>query len=104
MLLVERVASRFPRQQTHLLKVTRELRSRWKSAKPFHGKFLSKEPRLTNDRKLRFRNDLVWRRIVTPFPFPHDAVAQPAGRSVWKLRTKDEMARSILDACSDDAI
>ena len=30
--------------------------------------------------------------------------AQPAGRSVRKLRTKDEMARSILDGGGDDAI
>src|SRR5262249_24799275 len=90
-----RLTNRFTRQQTHLLKIARELRRRWKSAKSLHGKLLSKKPLLTDDRKLRFRNHLVWWRIVTPFPLPHDAVAQPTGRSVRKLRTKDEMARSI---------
>src|SRR6478609_7492840 len=91
------LTDRFTGQQAHLFEVTCELWSWWKSAKSLHGKLLSIKMGLTNHRKLRIRNDLVWRRIVTSFPFPHDAVAQPGGRSVRKLRTKDEMACSILD-------
>src|SRR5262249_47756161 len=71
--------NRFPRQQAHLLKIARELRRRWKSAKPLHGNLLSKKPRLANDRKLGFRNHPVWRRAGAPFPLPHPAAGQPAG-------------------------
>src|SRR5262249_3224265 len=55
-------------------------------------------------RKVRFRNDLVWRRIVTPFPFSHNAVAQPASRSIGEFRAEDKMTYSILDASSDDPV
>src|SRR5262245_9603045 len=48
------LANRFTRQQTHLLKITRELWSRWKTAKPLYGDLLSKKPRPADDRKLRF--------------------------------------------------
>jgi hypothetical protein len=59
---------------------------------------------VTNHRKLRIRNDFVGRRTFTPFPFPHDAVAQPASRGIGEFRTEDQMASSILDASSDDLV
>src|SRR5262249_49876001 len=76
---------RFTRQQTHLLEVAGELWRRRKPAKPPHRKLLSKEPGLTNDGKLRLRHDLVWRGVIPPFPLAHDAISQPAGRSIRKL-------------------
>src|SRR5262249_29773675 len=94
----------FTGQQAHLFEITRELRGWRKSTEPFQRKFLSINAGLTNHRSLRIRNHPVWRRIVMPFPFPHDAVAQPASRSVGKFRAEDQMARSILDTSSDDAV
>jgi hypothetical protein len=96
------LTDRFTCQQAHLFEVACEFRSWRKSAKPLHGKLLAIKTGLTDHRQLRIRNDLVWRRIVTPFPFPHDAVAQPASRSIGPFRTEDQMASSILDASSDD--
>ncbi len=84
-----RLTDQFTGQQAHLFEVTCELWSWRKSAKPLHGKLLSIKTRLTDHRKLRIRDELVCRRIVAPFPFPHDAVAQPAGRSVGEFRTED---------------
>ena len=98
------LTDRFTGQQAHLFEVTCELWSWRKSAKPLHGKLLSINTSLTNHRKLRIRNDLIGRRIVTPFPFPHDAIAQPACRSIGEFRTEDQMASSILDAGSDDPV
>ena len=98
------LTDRFTGQQAHLFEVTCELRSWRKSAKPLHGKLLSIKTGLTNHRKLRIRNDLVWRRIVTPFPFPHDAVAQPASRSIGEFRTEDQVASRIPDAGSNDPV
>src|SRR5262245_51005189 len=98
------LTDRFTGQQAHLFEVACELRSWRKSAKPLHGKFLSIKTGLTNHRKVRFQNDLVWRRIVTPFPFSHDAVAQPASRSIGKFRAENKMTCSILDASSDDPV
>ena len=59
---------------------------------------------LTNHRQFRIRNDLIGRRLITPFPFLHDAVAQPASRRVGEFRTKDQMASRVSDAGSDDPI
>jgi hypothetical protein len=42
--------------------------------------------------------------MVTPFPFLHDAVAQPASRSVGEFRTEDQMASRVPDAGSDDPV
>src|SRR5258708_671245 len=95
------LTDRFTGQQAHLLEVTCELWSWRKSAKPLHGKLLSIKTGLTNHLKLRIRNGIVRRWIVTPFPFPHDVVAQPASRSIGEFRTKDQMASGILDAPSD---
>src|SRR5262249_31587223 len=92
------LTDRFTGQQAHLFEVTRELRSWRKSAEPLHRKLLSIKTGLTDHRKLRLRNDLVWRRIVAPLPFPHYAVAQPASRSIGEFRTEDQMASSIFDA------
>jgi hypothetical protein len=55
------LTNRFTGQQAHLFEVACEFRSRWKSAKPLHRKLLSIKASLTNHRKLRIRNDLVWR-------------------------------------------
>src|SRR5215831_2509642 len=89
------LTDRFTGQQAHLFEVTRELWSWRKSAKPLHWKLLSIKPRVTNHRQLRIWNDLIGRRMVTPFPFLHDAVAQPASRRVGEFRTKDQMASRI---------
>ena len=98
------LTDRFTGQQAHLFEVTCELWSWWKSAKSLHGKLLSIKMGLTNQRSLRIRNDLVWRWIVMPFPFTHDAVAQPASRSIREFRTEDQMASSILNAGSHDPV
>src|SRR5215510_8517404 len=98
------LTDRFTGQQAHLFEVTCELRGWRKSTKPVHGKLLPIKTGSTNHRKLRIRNDLVWRRIVTPFPFPHDAVAQSASRSIGEFRAEDKMTCSILDASSDDPV
>src|SRR5271163_1377421 len=98
------LADRFTGQQTHLFEVACELWSWRKSAKPLHGKLLSIKTGLTNHRQLRIRNDLIGCRVVTPFPFLHDAVAQPASRRVREFRTKDQMASRIPDAGSDDPV
>src|SRR6478609_989098 len=58
------LTDRFTGQKAHLFQVTRELWSWRKSAKPLHGKLLSIKTGLTNHRKLRIGNDLVWPRIV----------------------------------------
>jgi hypothetical protein len=42
--------------------------------------------------------------MVTPFPFLHDAVAQPASRRVGEFGSKDQMASRIPDTGSDDPI
>ena len=42
--------------------------------------------------------------MVAPFPLLHDAVAQPASRSVGEFRTEDQMASRVSDAGSDDPI
>ena len=94
----------FAGQQAHLFEITRELWGWRKSTKPLHRNFLSIKAGLTNHRKLRIRNHPVWRRIVMPFPFPHDAVAQPASRSIREFRTEDQMAGCILDASSNHAL
>ena len=88
----------------HLFEISCELWSWRKSAKPLHWKLLSIKTGLTNHRQLRIRNDLVGRWIVTPFPFPHDAIAQPASRSIGEFWTEDQMASSIADTGSDDAV
>src|SRR5271163_4808207 len=98
------LTDRFTGQQAHLLEVARELRRWRKAAKPLHWKFLSIKTGLTNHRQLRIRNDLIGRRLVTPFPFLHDAVAQPASRSIGEFWTEDQMASRITDAGSDDAV
>src|SRR5882757_4611932 len=94
----------FAGQQAHLFEITRELWGWRKSTKPLHGHLLSIKAGLTNHRKLRIRNHPVWRRIVTPFPFPHNAVAQPARRSIGEFRTEDQVTGCILDASSDHAL
>src|SRR5262249_37727717 len=98
------LTDRFTGQQAHLFEVTRELWSWRKSAEPLHGKLLSIKMGLTDHRKLRIRNDLVWRWIVASLPFPHDTVAQPASRSIGEFRTEDQMASSVLDAGGDDTV
>src|SRR5271168_1577607 len=98
------LTDRFTSEQAHLFEVPRELWSRRESAKPLHRKFLSIKTGLTNHRQLRIRNDLIGRRMVTPFPFLHDAVAQPASRSIGEFRTKDQMASRISDAGGDDSV
>ena len=98
------LTDRFTGQQAHLFEVACELWSRRKSAKPLHGKLLSIKTGLTNHRNLRIRNDPVWRQVVTPFPFPHDAVAQPAGKSIGEFPTEEQMATGILGARSDDPL
>jgi hypothetical protein len=42
--------------------------------------------------------------IVTPFPFPHDAIARPASRSVGEFRTEDQTPSRVPDAGSDDLV
>src|SRR5271154_6116832 len=98
------LTDRFTSQQAHLFEVACELWSWRKAAKPLHGKLLSVKTGLTNHRQLRIRNDLIGRRMVTPFPFLHDAVAQPASRRVGEFRTKDQMASRVSDASGDDPI
>src|SRR5262245_3436751 len=98
------LTGRFTGQQAHLFEVTCELRGWRKSTKPVHGKLLPIKTGSTNHRKLRIRNDLIWWRIVTTFPFPHDAVAQSASRSIGEFRAEDKMTCSILDASSDDPV
>src|SRR5262245_25471412 len=98
------LTGRFTGQQAHLFEVTCKLRGWRKSGEPLHGKLLPIKTGSTNHRKLRIRNDLVWRRIVTPFPFPHNAVAQSASRSIGEFRAEDKMTCSILDASSYDSV
>ena len=42
--------------------------------------------------------------MVAPFPFLHDGVAQPAGRSIGEFRAEDQMPSRIPDAGSDDPV
>jgi hypothetical protein len=42
--------------------------------------------------------------IVTPFPFPDDAIAQPASRNVGEFRTEDQTPSRVPDAGSDDLV
>ena len=83
------LTDRFTSQQAHLFEVTSKLWSWRKSAKSLHRKLLSIKTSLTNHRKSDSGSSLVRRRIVTSFPFPHDAVAQPASRSIREFRTED---------------
>src|SRR4029077_7198590 len=92
------LTNRFTGQQAHLFEVPRELWSWRKPAKPLHWKLLSIKTGLTNHRQLRIRNHLIGRRLIPPFPFLHEGVAQPASRRVGEFGTKDQMASRVSDA------
>src|SRR5215467_3572888 len=96
-------ANRLSGEQAHFLEIARNFRRRRNSGKPLHRETLAEDRRLTNDRKVVSRCNLVWWRVVAAFPFPHQAIAQPTGRRIGKFRTEYETSRRFIDLGGENA-